>query len=125
MVTSGARIEKGNDVHDGLNSSATMMFLLCKLAPRNVSSAATILVHDYSQKQKWRRTILFLEEGLVDNVVIIHICINLVVVKVEINDITHWDPSDIVARGTGAPIFTQVSKHIYMITQEVKDRLVE
>jgi hypothetical protein len=123
MVTSGARIEKGNDVHDGMNLSATMMFLVCKLGPRNVSSAATILVHDYSQK--WRRTVLFLEEGLVDNVVIIHICINLVVVKVKINDITHWDPGDIVARGTGAPIFTQVGKHIYMITQEVKDRLVE
>ena len=122
-MTSGARIEKGNDVHDGLNLSATMMFSLCELAPRNVSSAEIISVHGYSRK--CRRTILFLEKGLVDNVVIIHICIDLVVVKVKINDITHWDPCCVVARGAGTPIFTQVSKHIYMITQKEEDRLIE
>jgi hypothetical protein len=66
-----------------------------------------------------------LEKGLVDNVVIIHICIDLVVVKVKINDIMHWDPSRIVARRAGTPIFTQVSKHIYMITQKEEDRSVE
>lgn len=66
-----------------------------------------------------------MEEGLVDNVVIIHICINLVVVKVKINDITHWDPCHIVARGAGTPIFSQVSKHVDMIAQKVEDRLVE
>lgn len=122
-MTSGARIEKGNDVHDGLNLSATMMFSLCELAPRNVSSAAIILVQGYPQE--WGRTILLLQEGLVDNVVIIHICIDLVVVEVKINDITHWDPSRIVARGARTPIFTQVSKHIYMITQKEEDRSIE
>ncbi len=107
-VTSGARIEKGNDVHAGLNLSDRMMFSLCKLAPRSVSSAATILVHEYLQKR--RQTILFLEEGFIDNVVI---------------NVTHWHPSHIVAGRARTPVFTEVSKHIDMITQKVEDRLVE
>ncbi len=122
-VTSGARIEKGNDVHAGLNLSDRMMFSLCKLAPRSVSSAATILVHEYLQKR--RQTILFLEEGFIDNVVIIHISSDFIIVKVKINDVTHWHPSHIVAGRARTPVFTEVSKHIDMITQKVEDRLVE
>lgn len=39
-VTSGATIEKGNDVQAGLNLSDIMIFSLRRLAPRSVSSAA-------------------------------------------------------------------------------------
>jgi hypothetical protein len=66
-----------------------------------------------------------LEEGFIDNVVIIHIKSDFIIVKVKINDVTHWHPSHIVAGRARTPVFTEVSKHIDMITQKVEDRLVE
>jgi hypothetical protein len=122
-VTFGTRIRKGNDVHVGLNLSDEMVFSLWKLSPRSVSSAVTDLVHGFREKR--RRTILFIEEGFVDDVMIIHIKMDFVIVKVKINDVTHRHPSHIVARGTRTPVFTQVSKHIDMIAQKDENRLGE
>jgi hypothetical protein len=122
MATFGALIEKGNNVQAGLNLSDRMVFSLCKLGPRSVSSATVILAYSYLHKRG--RTILFLER-LVDNIVIVHISINFVIVEVEDNEVTHWHPGKIVARRTGTPVFTQVRKHIDVIAQKEKDRFSE
>jgi hypothetical protein len=118
----GVLIEKGNDVQVGLNLSDKMTFSLRKLGPRSVSSAVVISANDYLHEKG--PTILF-PEGLVDDIVIVHISINFVIVEVEDNKVTHWHPSKIVARGTRTPVFTQVGKHIDVIAQKIEYRLTE
>jgi hypothetical protein len=68
---------------------------------------------------------IILSEGLIDNIVIVHISINFVIVEVKVYEVTHWHPGKIVARRTGTPVFTQVSKHIDVITKKIEDRLTE
>lgn len=121
-ATFGALIKKGNDVQDGLNLSDRMMFSLCKLGPRSVSSAAVISAYVYLREGG--RTILF-SERLVNNIVIIYRSINFVIVEVKVDKVTHWYPGKKVAWRTGTPVFAQVSKHIYVIAQKVEDRLAE
>ena len=108
----GALTEKGNDVQVGLNLSDRMAFSLYKLGPRNVSSAVFISANSHPHEKG--RTILF-SEGLVNDIMIIHISIYFVFVEVKDNKVTHWHPGEMVARGTGTPVFTQVSKHIDVI----------
>jgi hypothetical protein len=72
-----------------------------------------------------RQTILFLEQGLVDDIVVIDISINHVIVQVEINRITHRNPGKVVARWARTPVFPQISEHIGVITQKVKNRVAE
>jgi len=121
-TTFGALIKKGNDVQAGLNSSDRMVFSLCKLGPRSVSSATVISAYGYLHEGG--RTILFLER-LVNNIVIIHRSIDFVIVEVKVNNVTHWHPGKIVVRRTGAPVLAQVSKHINVIAQKVEDGLTE
>jgi hypothetical protein len=117
-----ALIEKGNKVQVGLNLSDRMVFSLCKPGPRSVSSATVISAYGYLHKKG--QTIIFLAR-LVDNIVVIHISINFVIVEVKVDKVTHWHPGKIVAWRTGTPVFTQVGKHIDVIAQKVKDRLIE
>ena len=119
---SGALIEKGNDVQVGLNLSDTMVFSLCKLGPRNVSSAVFISANGYLHEKG--RTILF-SEGFVNDIMIIHISVYFVFLEVKGYNVTHRHPCEIAARGTGAPVFTQVSKHIDVIAQKIEYRLSE
>lgn len=118
----GALIEKGNDVQVGLNLSDRMVFSLCTLGPRSVSSA--VVISASGQLYEKGRTILF-SEGFVNDIVIIHKKIYLVIVEVKDNKITHWHPGEIVARGTGTPVFTEISEHINMIAQKMECRLTE
>jgi hypothetical protein len=118
----GTLIEKGNDVQVGLNLSDKMVFSLCKLGPRNVSSAVFISANGHPHEKG--RTILF-SEGFVDDIMIIHISIYFVFVEVEDNNVTHRHPSEIVARETRTPVFTEVSKHIDVIAQKIEYRLTE
>ena len=69
-------------------------------------------------------TIIF-SEGFVNDIVIIHISIYFVFVEVKDNKVTHRHPGEIAARGTGTPVFTQVSKHIDVIAQKIEYRLAE
>ena len=48
----GALIEKGNDVQVGLNLSDRMVFSLCKLGPRSVSSAVVISANGHLHEKK-------------------------------------------------------------------------
>ncbi len=118
----GVLIEKGNDIQVGLNLSDKMTFSLRKLGPRSVSSAVVISANDHLHEKG--PTILF-REGLVDDIMIVHISINFVIVEVEDNKVTHWHPGKIVARRPRTPVFTQVSKHIDVIAQKIEYRLTE
>ena len=121
-ATFGALIEKGNDVQVGLNLSDRMVFSLCKLGPRNVSRAVVISASGHLHENGY--TILF-SEGFVYDIVIVHISIYFVFVEVKDNKVAHRHPSEIVARGTGAPVFTQVSEHIDVITEKIEYGLTE
>lgn len=81
-ATFGARIEKGNNVQVGLNLSDKMVFSLCKLGPRNVSSAVVISANGHLHEKK--QTIIF-SEGFVNDIMIIHISIYFVFVEVKDN----------------------------------------
>jgi len=118
----GAPIEKGNDVQVGLNLSDKMVFSLCKLGPRNVSSAVVISANGHLHEKKL--TILF-SKGFVNDIMIIHISIYFVFVEVKDNKVTHRHPGEKVARGTGTPVFTQVSEHIDVIAQKIEYGLTE
>jgi len=119
---SAALIEKGNDVQVGLNLSDRMVFSWCKLGPRNVSSAIVISAYGYPHEKT--RTIFF-SEGLVNDIMIVHVSIYFVVVEIKDNKVTHRHPGKIVARGTRTPVFTQISEHIDVIAQKIEYRLTE
>ena len=121
-MTFGALIEKGNNVQLGLNLSDRMVFSLCKLGPRSVSSAVVISANGHLHEKK--PTILS-SGGFVDDIMIIHISIYFVFVKVKDNKVTHRHPGEIVARGTRSPVFTQISKHIDVIAQKIEYGLTE
>lgn len=70
-------------------------------------------------------TVLFSEQGFVDDIVIIHISMNHVVAQVEIDCITHRDPGKVVARRARTPVFSQISEHVDVIAQKVKERVAE
>jgi hypothetical protein len=50
---------------------------------------------------------------------------NHVVAQLEINCITHRNPSKVVARRARTPVFSQVSEHVDVVAQKVKERVAE
>ena len=72
-----------------------------------------------------QRTIVLFDEWLVDDVVIVHVCVQLVVVQVQLDGVVHRDEAEEVAWWPGAPVLAEVGEHIDVVPQKKELRAPE
>lgn len=67
-----------------------------------------------------QRTIVLLDKGLIDDVVVVHVGVHLVVVQIQLDDVVHRDEAVEVTGRPGAPVLPHVGEHVDVVSQEEK-----
>lgn len=65
------------------------------------------------------RTIFFPDEGFVYDVMVIRIQVDIVVMKVKVDNVYHGREQIVIARRTRTPIFPQVREQVDVIPQQI------
>ena len=86
--------------------------------PCRARIAAELIQNAFVPYRVMQRTVIFLDERLVNDIMVVHVGVYLVVVQVELDDVVHRDEAIEIAWWPGAPVLSQVGEHVDVVSQE-------
>lgn len=91
-----------------------------RLTPRIASNPVTMRCqHGFPQRVRLGPTVLLPDRRFVDNVVVIHVQVQLEHPQLDIDGVDHWNEPMVIAWGTSRPVLTQVGEHVDMLSNEI------